>query len=185
MTYVTCRILLWPCQHSTVKAGHASKEAGAHSAEVEVRMAIPISSSGTTACPHNYLSPHPGITGHTVTASMTHPPPNWLRANHSHWRDIGTTDTILSWLKEGVPVPFRKDINPPRFPLGNPPLSPEHPPFVQQELKDLLQAGFIDTCQEPPRCVSPIKVVPKKGHDKFRLITDLRLLNDTCVSSKL
>ena len=25
-----------------------------------------------------------------------HPPPNLLRANYSHWRDIGATDTILN-----------------------------------------------------------------------------------------
>ncbi len=82
---------------------------------------------------------------------------------HSHWWDIGATDTILSWLKEDVPVfPSEKTSTPPpphthtHFHLDNPLLSPAHTPFVRQELKDLLQAGFIDTCQEPPRFVYPL-----------------------------
>ena len=57
--------------------------------------------------------------------------------------------------------------------------------FVSSEIKDLLISGTIEKCAYTPRCLSGLKVVPKKGSDKFRLITDLRRLNDDVRSSKL
>ncbi len=69
--------------------------------EVEVRMAISISSSGTSL--------------HTVTASMNRPPPNLLSANHAlplvgYWCYWHYTELAK---RRCACVPFRKDIDPP------------------------------------------------------------------------
>ena len=48
----------------------------------------------------------------------------------------------------------------------------------------MLHSGFIEHCKTRPACISPIKVVPKKRHLKFHLITALITLNEYYVTQK-
>ena len=48
---------------------------------------------------------------------------------------------------------------------------------MSKELQNLELTGAIQRVQGKPKCVSPIKCVPKKGN-KYRLITDLRGVNE-------
>ncbi len=49
--------------------------------------------------------------------------------------------------------------------------------FIDREISELLRAGAIRQCEDIPVCVSPINLVPKKNNS-FRLITDLREINE-------
>lgn len=97
-----------------------------------------------------------------------------LTKNYAHWCDIGANQEVLSWLKNGVKIPFATE--PDCFYLPNHTLSFKQSEFVKEELKTLVHAGAIERCSTPPKCISPLGIVPKKG-GKLRLITDMRKLN--------
>jgi hypothetical protein len=90
------------------------------------------------------------------------------------WERIGASKTICSWVKDGVPINFKSVPNNTR--LFNPPFSKVHRNFIKSELTRLLLAGAIEKCEHLPKFISPLNVVPKKNN-KFRLITNLKMLN--------
>ena len=92
------------------------------------------------------------------------------------WESIGTSPTVLSWIQEGVRLPFL--VEPEPFELPNKPLSPAQSAFIDTELASLVSSGAIRICSFKPVCVSPIWCVPKKK--SFRLVIDLRRLNLSC-----
>lgn len=98
-----------------------------------------------------------------------------LRDNLNNWEKIGAPTTVLEWLREGVPIKFVSKPN--HTVLHNPKFSDLHRTFIRGELKRLLEKGAIERCIKKPMFVSPINVVPKKNK-KYRLITNLKLLND-------
>ena len=100
---------------------------------------------------------------------------NTLQQNLQAWVNIGASETVVSWIKEGLHIPFHKA--PPSFHLNNPKLSEKQSKFVDTELQSLLKNGNIKESRTVPYCVSPIKVVPKKNK-KFRLVTNLHHLNE-------
>ena len=61
-------------------------------------------------------------------------------------------------------------------------MSKEESAFASQEIKDSLHSVAIEQYKRTTSCVVGLKVVSKKGSDKFRLITDLRRLNQRCVA---
>jgi hypothetical protein len=99
--------------------------------------------------------------------------------NHpKEWENIGVSDTVLSWIQHGVPLPLSRE--PGSFELQNRNnFSDKAIAFIDKELKLLKDSGAIVECSEKPLCISPISVVPKKGQD-YRLIIDLRHLNSAC-----
>ena len=104
-----------------------------------------------------------------------------LRNCYSAWESIGTSESVLSWVRHGVPLPFKQE--PDSFHLQNKTLNAKEAAFVSDEIKHLVDTGAIVECQEKPKCVSPISVAPKKNNG-YRLIVDLRVLNGYCKSSK-
>ena len=54
----------------------------------------------------------------------------------------------------------------------------EHHKFLRAELRELLEMGAVRIVKEKPHLVSPFNVVPKATKGKFRLILDLRKLNE-------
>ena len=95
-----------------------------------------------------------------------------------NWRSIGAPAQVLDWVENGVPLNFTSTPEP--FSLPNRPVSPKEGQFISKELNSLLQNGTIRECDKNfPVCISPIHCVPKKNND-FRLICDLRRLNQYC-----
>lgn len=99
-----------------------------------------------------------------------------IRHFYHNWVEIGTNNTVLSWIKEGVTLPFVHEPQP--FILQNPELSKREVEFIDSEIKELLNSGAICACKDRPLCVSPVSCVPKKNKS-FRLIVDLRKLNSS------
>lgn len=99
-----------------------------------------------------------------------------LTENHAKWYDIHANQEVLSWLKDGAKIPFATE--PDCFHLPNQKLSFTQGEFVASELNNLVKAGAIERCNSntPPKCISPLGCVPKKG-GKLRLITDMRRIN--------
>jgi hypothetical protein len=93
------------------------------------------------------------------------------------WDDIVDPSSILlTWVKDGVQLPFLFDYIPP-FELNNPLMCREHEIFINAEIQRLVESGAVERCINKPKYISPIKCVSKKGKGKYRLIIDLRRLN--------
>ena len=82
------------------------------------------------------------------------------------WRRIGASDTVLRWITQGVPLPFK--CTPQDIYRSNPVFSSSHRNFIATELKDLLRRGAIEVCTVRPKVVCALNVVPKKNK-KLRL----------------
>ena len=91
---------------------------------------------------------------------------------------------ILEWVAQGVPIPFKDTTMCPKFVTANDRMSAQETAFASQEIKDLLDSGVIELCSQTPHCISGLKVVPKSGSGKFRLIADLRQLNESRAAPK-
>ena len=99
-------------------------------------------------------------------------------SNHAYrWREIGASDTVLSWIQDGVPLPL--DEEPVPFEFRNKNFSWVQARWIDKEVNNLLDHGAIVEVKEKPQFISPISVAPKKDGD-FRLIVDLRQLNGYC-----
>lgn len=96
---------------------------------------------------------------------------------HTHtdsWTTINPSFSVLSWIREGVPIPFVSI--PPPFALPNRQSTAKESSFIEAEVASLCQSGAIRQTRVKPVCISPIWCIPKKN-GSFRLITDLRELN--------
>lgn len=93
------------------------------------------------------------------------------------WVNIGASDTVIDWITNGVPVPI-KDV-PEKRVFENPSFSKPEKLFLDAEIFSLEKKGVIQRVASVPHCVSPLKVVPKKG-STYRLICDLRYVNAHC-----
>lgn len=97
-----------------------------------------------------------------------------LKRHVKSWVNIGTNETVLNWIKNGVTLPFIKDQD--HLHARNHFVNKVQKQFITSEIKSLLSRGAISQVDYVPFCVNPIGCVPKKGN-KWRLITDLRQLN--------
>jgi hypothetical protein len=90
-----------------------------------------------------------------------------------HWRKIEASDTVLSWLQNGVEIPFINKPDP--FVLFNRRFSKLEQQFIQEEIKRLKRLQVI-VPDYSVQYLSPISCIPKsnKGH---RLVFDLRHIN--------
>ena len=88
----------------------------------------------------------------------------------SFWEDIGASDVVIDWVSNGIKLPFTRE--PERCVFDNPSFTRDQSSFARAELSKLLSEGIVE-------CVSPLKVIPKKN-GKFRLICDLRFVNEYC-----
>ena len=93
------------------------------------------------------------------------------------WSDISQNEILHQYLSQGVSLPFVSTPLPFQLQNNYAAFSSKEVNFITCEVKDLLQSGAIEVCKEAPQCISPIRCVPKKGKDNYRLITDLRLVN--------
>ena len=98
--------------------------------------------------------------------------------NSSYWDGKINNKTVLNWIKEGVPAIFTNEPEP--FVCGNRKFNVSEALFLDSEVSRLLKEGYISHCNtlDDRKFISAINVVPKKGKNKFRLVTDLRVIND-------
>ena len=82
----------------------------------------------------------------------------------------------IQWLQEGVRIPFTS--TPPPFEETNSHFNRVEYSFVKAEIKKLVESKCVAVCHVKPQCVSRLTVVPKKGDEKFRLVIDLRRVNE-------
>lgn len=99
---------------------------------------------------------------------------NNLRSHLDAWKNIGSCDTVLNWIKSGIKFPLTREVE--SFEINNKVFTKSEETFLETEISNLLLLGCIDIAPLKPKCVSPISCVPKKC-GKFRLVTDLRHLN--------
>ena len=104
-----------------------------------------------------------------------------LSNNLQAWKDIQCPQIVKNWISEGIRLPFAEGYVPGSFQEENYKLNASEQRFVLNEVEKLEITGAIERVQDRPHCVSPIKTVPKKG-GKYRLITDLRSIND-CIEA--
>ena len=103
--------------------------------------------------------------------------------NLAAWQRIGTDPTTLQYIADGIRIPFVAEC--PQFHEQNYCLKHyKEKLFLRNEVKRLLDLGYVKKCESNPGFISPIGCVPKKGDNKFRLIHDLRFLNGHCEKFK-
>ena len=106
-----------------------------------------------------------------------------IRDRINVWKSITSDNIVLDWLSNGVKIDFSSV--PTDFELQNRTFSKEEHSFVRSEIQSLLSKGCVKKLNSKPKCVSPLSVVPKKGPKKFRLIHDLRLINEKSIAPSL
>ena len=105
-----------------------------------------------------------------------------LRQNMQFWKDIGTSRWVLDIIGRGYYLPLVAD--PKKKLFKNHASVAQQAEFVESAILKLLVAGSVlETDQEHIHICSPLGVVPKKNN-KFRLILDLRYLNQHLASFK-
>jgi hypothetical protein len=97
-----------------------------------------------------------------------------LNNSFSFWENIGTSDFILSIIKDGYRIPLLNC--PPEICLSNNTSSFENSIFVEKSILDLLKGGLVKSVSNRPHVVNPL-TVSFNGKGKERLILDLRHVN--------
>ena len=105
---------------------------------------------------------------------MSYPPAGSLQHHLDQWEQISTPLAVLTWLRDGVQIPFSRPIRP--FCIRNRSFSAVESSFVDAETTRLLACGAIERCISVPEFISPLHCVPKKKSG-FRLILNLSHLN--------
>ena len=108
--------------------------------------------------------------------------PSALRSHLTQWRIIGAGSTVLSWIRDGVRIPFGPSGPPPPFNHGISTVPAAYQTWLDTELHRMLTAGIWERAPDygPTQCfISRIFLVVKP--DKLRLCFDLRHLNSFVV----
>ena len=98
---------------------------------------------------------------------------NSLHENVAFWRYIHADSFVLSWIVNGVFLPFRSI--PPTLFFTNNLSTRDHNDFVCSEILSLLSSGRISEVPTPPFFVHPLSVAVNK--EKPRLILDCSYFN--------
>ena len=88
---------------------------------------------------------------------------NQLAQHFDKWVEIGASDVVLDWIKNGVKFPIHDNIE--SFEIPNKNFTQAESVFIRSELYSLLLLGHIEICESKPFCVSPINCIPKKKGD--------------------
>jgi hypothetical protein len=131
-----------------------------------------------------HLSPHKALESLVTIGSKLNEGNPWsgssrpidlLRAKLGFWRALGATDTVVSWIGYGVPMPFAEKLVRRQFP--NPPMSAGDAEFVISDTAAHEIDGTFTVVPECfPECINPVFVdSPPSG--KKRRVDDLRYPN--------
>ena len=103
-----------------------------------------------------------------------------IRAAVDFWRSIGTSQTVIQWILNRVPIrwsgspPARRIMKISHFAYA-------HPSCVDEAVAEFLVAHAIRQVYHTPAVVNSLGVVPRIGTNKFRLIVNLRYVNKAMV----
>ena len=96
------------------------------------------------------------------------------KLNANTYRTIGASETVIRWLEQGVPLPFKSIPN--KYFAANRIRSKKEEQFVDGEIAKLLESNTIKKVREKPKCILALQCVPKKNK-KLRLVLDSRPVN--------
>lgn len=100
-----------------------------------------------------------------------------LTLHAQQWNELQhVSSEVQRWVTEGVSLPYSDDIE--SFEYKNRRFSDKEYAFVKQEIANLVKSKCVVVCESRPKCVSPLTVVPKRGNSKYRLVLDLRKVNE-------
>ena len=101
---------------------------------------------------------------------------------YEHWQQNIKNETVLEWIKNGVTLTFSEQPKP--FNVANRAFNFKETVFINKEIDLLLKSKCIVKCSTtvPEQYISAINVVRKR--DSFRLVTDLRILNQYSIAPK-
>jgi hypothetical protein len=101
-----------------------------------------------------------------------------VRRRWREWEHNGSSGQVLIWIRHGVRVKFKRGERPRPFNHGTSMLdaTPAQPEFLDLELPRFEACGVWGRSHNP-RYVSRMFLVPKPGHNQWRMIIDLRELN--------
>ena len=99
-----------------------------------------------------------------------------LSKHIDYWQKIGVSEKLRDWIKCGVSIPFIGD--PPECEFKNHRLSLSENKFVDNKIAEYVQKSYVSEVPYKPKCVTPIGCTKKKGRDQYRLISDMRFVNN-------
>ena len=113
-----------------------------------------------------------GLPGAPVTSVVGRLGERWRE-----WVDIGASGQVVKWLKDGVSFPREKALERKRF--GENKIEDEEEiAWTDGEIARLCETGaLVEVAEEELLAVSPIRLAPKKGPKRFRLIVNMRGVN--------
>jgi len=112
-----------------------------------------------------------------------------LRERLSAWKAWGASPSVLRWVEHGFDLPWL-DQPPPAFTTGrNGEGCRTHAAWLRGAILEWIEVGAARRATTKPTCVCPIDVIEKNGLDsqgrqKFRIIHDLRFVNDFLLETK-
>ena len=78
------------------------------------------------------------------------------------WKEIAASLIIVDWLTNGFVIKFCQEQQS-LLQVPNRCMSAKHQTFITNHLQELLKQDAIEKVDIPPRCISPVAVVPKKN----------------------
>jgi hypothetical protein len=104
-----------------------------------------------------------------------------VRRRWREWERIGESDQVVHSIRHGARVKFKRGEHPRPSNHGIPmhDATPTHLEFLEAKLPCFGACGAWEHSHKP-RYVSRMFLVPKLGHNQWRLITELRKLNRYC-----
>lgn len=103
-----------------------------------------------------------------------------LRDRYARWLEYGAAPQVLDWVRHGYRIPFQDSGRPAAFLCSkNHAGATTHADWLRGAIQELCSIGAVEPWAgpAPPKVVSPLNVVPKSNPGKFRLILDLRYVN--------
>jgi hypothetical protein len=110
--------------------------------------------------------------------ALKEPIPGSLRRRRKRWLSLSAPISALVWkvLTTGAPLMFQGRPPPPRT-IRARPLEPAMHRVVSDFVQEGLATGEVQRCLRRPKVSSPLFVIPKKTEGEWRVIIDLRYVN--------
>lgn len=103
-----------------------------------------------------------------------------LRACAPAWRAMGANEEVMRMVESGYTIPFigDRDKVPSFHAKGNGVGCDVHDAWLRKAIAEAEAVGAVSKVDERPHVVARVDVIPKATPGKFRIIVDLRCLND-------
>ncbi len=108
-----------------------------------------------------------------------------VKKNAAFWRTFVRSSVVMSWIDHGYELQWLNGA-PAHKKARNLPSALAHAEFVTSALSEMLAAGAISKLPTGhiPVKVSPLGVVPKGSSGKFRLVINMRYVNEHLICKK-